>query len=33
MTEETNNDISWTSVVIIAIAVLKVIEVILDETK
>ncbi len=33
MTEETNNDISWTSVVIIAIAVLKVIKVILDETK
>ena len=33
MAEETSNDISWTSVVIIAIAVLKVIKVILDETK
>ena len=33
MAEEANSGISWTSVVIIAIAVLKVIKVILDETK
>ena len=33
MAEESNSDISWTSVVIIAIAVLKVIKVVLDETK
>ena len=33
MAEETSTDISWTSVVIIGIAVLKLIKVILDETK
>ena len=33
MAEEASSGISWTSVVIIAIAVLKVIKVILDETK
>ncbi len=32
MAEETSNDISWTSVVVIVIAVLKMIKVVLDET-
>ena len=33
MAEETSSDISWTSVIVIAIAILKMVKVMLDETE